>query len=418
MSGARRHRADPAVLASSPRESGALGLTRSLASSSPFVFGLLLFAGAVLIRLLVTFWLRDLHAGPPMDPSADEFGFNHFAETLARGQGYVDIGGAPSSFRAPGFPLLLAVVYRIFGVNYAIARVTLCMLGGLAAVAAWILGRRFLGERGGRLVGVLTAVFIGHVWFSTVFLSEALAALLLIVGLWLFIRFLDRGSLVWLALSGLVLGYCALTRPFGLLFLPFYGLILLLRRQTGVLAALAPLVVFGLAFIAVIVPWTVRNYEAHGHFVLIATNGGSTFYGSNNGVVSSRPRLFGYWVSTVGLPGRNEVEAEPTEYDHDQKEWKLGEAWVQAHPARAALMVPFKLARLGVGLPEFNGGHRYYLWLRIAGYAPYFLFMVLGFGVVLTSRNYWPRQWLVVLLPVQVNPVTAAIFSGLPAFPT
>jgi hypothetical protein len=47
-------------------------------------------------------------------------------------------------------------------------------------------------------------------------------------------------------------------------------------------------------FPGVMAPWTVRNYRVHGRFVLVATNGGSTFYGRNNDrVVTTRAQFSG-----------------------------------------------------------------------------------------------------------------------------
>src|SRR5262249_60480337 len=100
--------------------------------------------------------------------------------------------------------------------------------------------------------------------------------------------------------AGLLLGAAALTRPFALLAVPFFALVLLAHlRWRGLLAG----VVLGLTTAAVVVPWTYRNYHVHHRFVPVATNGGSTFYGGNNDRVVNERRLFGSWVSTTELPG-------------------------------------------------------------------------------------------------------------------
>src|SRR5205823_2498456 len=143
----------------------------------------------------------------------------------------------------------------------------------------------------------------------------------------------SRGAAV---LAGLFLGYATLTRSFGILFLPVFGLYLLGLPPTrrGLIGA----ALFAVGFLLVIAPWTIRNARVHHRFVLIATNGGSTCYGANNDVVAGSPREYGNWVSTTQLAGRDLIEAQPDEVSHDKMEWKLGVEWVKQHPDKFALL--------------------------------------------------------------------------------
>src|SRR5439155_504976 len=136
------------------------------------------------------------------------------------------------------------------------------------------------------------------------------------------------------------------------------------------------------AVLVVVLPWTVRNYVVHRQPVLVATNGGSTFYGGNNDRVStfSRPRLLGSWVSTTELPHRDRIEAAPNEVAHDKVEWQLGARWVRDNPGRALLLVPFKLARLVLGLPDIEGTGPLGYALRGLAYFPFLVLMLIGAG--------------------------------------
>src|SRR5262249_37347052 len=147
---------------------------------------------------------------------------------------------------------------------------------------------------------------------------------LLALGTWLVIRYVKGGSVGWLALAGLVLGYATLARPMGILLLgmlPLLFVVLDFRRGKWPLAACG---LFAAAFLAGVLPWTYRNYLVHDRFVLATTNGGSTFYGANNERVATELRDLGYWVATNHLPHRDLIDAQPDEVSHDKMEWKLG----------------------------------------------------------------------------------------------
>ena len=78
------------------------------------------------------------------------------------------------------------------------------------------------------------------------------------------------------AAAGLTAGLAMLVRPAMLVFLPLAALWLIAHRRPALAAVL---VVTSLAAIA---PWTVRNIRVYGTFVLIASEGGVTFWTGNH----------------------------------------------------------------------------------------------------------------------------------------
>jgi 4-amino-4-deoxy-L-arabinose transferase-like glycosyltransferase len=383
---------------------------------SPLSFVVVLFAVALGARLALVAALRDFRVGPVGISSADDVQFDAFARQLGGGHGYCYPGGTPTSFRAPGWPLLLAGLYWLVGVSYPAAYILLCVLGSLACVLTYLLAREVLPEGTARLAGWLSVVYLPHAYFSTILWSEALFVPLLALGVWLFLRYLRLPSLGLLALAGLVLGYAALTRPFALLLAPvFAGLLLLQWRRQG-RPLVVPGLVFTAAFAACLVPWTVRNQRVHGRPVLVATNGGSTFYGGNNDRVVGEWRLFGGWVATNYLPHRNLVEAQPDEVSHDKMEWRLGLDWLGGHWSLTPLLVVLKTARLVLWLPDFDGGTRVYLAARVLGYLPFLVLLAAGAWTCLGDHSCRGPAWLTLHGVLLATLVTAWVFWGSPRF--
>jgi 4-amino-4-deoxy-L-arabinose transferase-like glycosyltransferase len=217
---------------------------------------------------------------------------------------------------------VLALLYWFSYSNYLLAYLLLCLLGAATAVATYYLARELLPESLARVSGFLLAVYFGHIYFATIFLSEGLFALCVASGLWAFLIHLRTGSFVSLLWAGLLFGYAALTRPIAMLFCPF--LVFVLWRSVGRISKLFLLrtTLLCAAWAFVVLPWTVRNFAVFNKLVLITTNGGSTFYGANNDIVLHDRAFLGSWVSTTRLPGRTLIDAD--EVIHDQIKWRLG----------------------------------------------------------------------------------------------
>jgi Dolichyl-phosphate-mannose-protein mannosyltransferase len=376
-------------------------------------FLLIVVAGAFLLRLGVVLALHPLDQGPEGPDSDDDVEYNHLAWHLARGEGYINEHGQPTSFRAPGFPFFLAGLYTVAGPCYALAWLSFCALGALSCLLTYFLARELLDEDVARLAAVLAVVYPPHVHQAATFLSENLFVPLLALGLWLFMRHLKSRSLGVLALAGLSLGAATLARSFGLLLLP---LLLLVLAWAGLKQRRFPLaagLVLGVSFLAAIVPWTVRNYGVHGKPVLIATNGGSTFYGGNNGRVATEPRNFGHWISTTELPDRDKIDATPDELAHDQMEWHLGWQWLKENPGYWPRLVVFKVARLCFWLPDLEPAGKV---VRAVCYLPFLVLFLAGMGACLRRREYWTPAWLVVHGTMLATVLTALIFWGAPRF--
>jgi 4-amino-4-deoxy-L-arabinose transferase-like glycosyltransferase len=271
----------------------------------------------------------------------------------------------------------------------------LCALGAASCVLTYFVARELLPEPAARLAAVLAAGYVPHVYFATLLLSENLFVPCLALVAWLVLRHLRTGSHASSSAAGLCLGAAILTRPFALLLVPLVFMILVARMWNhrtlrGWSAAAALL----LCTAIVVVPWTLRNQRVHHRFVLVATNGGSTFYGGNNDKVAALSPAVGTWVSTRSLPGRDQVDAAPDEVTHDQLEWRLGVDWVREHLSRLPLLLTAKAVRHC--LPDVDSANRKYVLLNVLGFTPFLLLMLLGLTRCARDGSLQTVPWMLI----------------------
>lgn len=258
----------------------------------------------------------------------DEREYLALAQSVAAGRGFVydashETGTAQQFGRAPVYPLFLALVGAGAGEHDAApARVKVAQ-SIVGAIGVWLIGLlavRAGGPAAGVAAAVIAAIYPPLVWICAYVFSEALYSTLALAAALLLDAAIDRaesardGRTRALA-AGLTAGVAILVRPAMLFFLPLAALWLIAHRR-AVLAVI--LVVTSLAVVA---PWTVRNFRVYGTFVLIASEGGVTFWTGNHplargeGDLAANPDIKGAEIAfRAAHPGLTAEELEPLYY--------------------------------------------------------------------------------------------------------
>jgi 4-amino-4-deoxy-L-arabinose transferase-like glycosyltransferase len=164
-----------------------------------------------------------------------------------------------------------------------------------------------------------------------------------------------------------------------LFFLLLVGLWALARRRLVLLATLA------LASLVVIAPWTLRNYREYGRFVLVASEGGLTFWTGNHplspgeGDLAANPAIK---VESRRLraahPGLGEEQLEPLYYREAFRA-------IRANPVWWVTLLAKKLVYTFVPVgPSYTLHSPRY---RMASISPYLLVLPFGIAGIMTARR-------------------------------
>jgi len=228
----------------------------------------------------------------------DEREYLALAQSVAAGRGFVydashDTGTAQQFGRAPAYPMFLSVVgagSHEYDSAPARVKVAQSIVGALGVLLIGLLAARAAGPAAGVAAASIAAVYPPLVWICAYVLSEALYSTLALATALLLDTAIDRargprvsdeagphlaGSAFALA-AGVTAGSAILARPAMLFFLPVASLWLLYRRR----ARLAVILV--VTSLAVVAPWTARNVRMYGRLVLVASEGGVTFWTGNH----------------------------------------------------------------------------------------------------------------------------------------
>ena len=397
-----------------------------------------------------------LHRHDP--PGGDEPEYVALAAGLSQGGGYTSQQGfslayysprdfAPTAYRAPGFPAVLAASYVVFGQRVFPARVLLVILNALGAVLLFLLAREVCQDRrAAMLAGAAWAVWPASVYHigtaSSTLGPEGVAVPLLLLALLLLARSLRRGSLLLVAVGGLVLGVCTLTRS-NLLFAAAFSAAWLVYAWWGPRgwrrACLAACLLV-VACLAVVAPWIVRNYVRLG-VTTIATQTDVLFFGNNpwaRGAFSSEGgKLYDviapYKKATLaslsqgagggdGGPVAARIESEQFRFLEERHPGFLMRseaekfniykqealAYAAANPRRMAWLLYRKAVLFWLPLHEARAGYDYSFMYGFM--LPYF---AVGTALAVVRRR---PGLLLMLIPLLANFATAILVFGLPRY--
>lgn len=240
------------------------------------------FAVALVVRLAAVLVL-----GHYRNPTLWENGI--IARYLLDGCGFcMDFSrpGEPSSWQTPAYPFLLALAWRLFGqgatAHLTISIIQACALASMVFPVRW-LARRWCGDRAGAVAMWLTTAMPLYVWYATRLHQAGLVMASHPWLIWFWLRLHDRSGSARGLLTGAASGLAGLLQPILLFLSAAIGAVTLAaalvnRRRRDVMTLLLAAV----AAVAVLAPWTVRNYRVHGRFVPIRDSFGKEFWMGNN----------------------------------------------------------------------------------------------------------------------------------------
>jgi 4-amino-4-deoxy-L-arabinose transferase-like glycosyltransferase len=365
---------------------------------------------AVALVLRIGFAWDDEQHNPKQALSVIPFLFEsgNIAYSLARGHGFgspfrLDTG--PTAWMTPVYPLLIAGIFRVFGINtfhsYIAASFLNILFSTLTCVPIFFAGKRIAGLRVAAGAAWLWAVFPNAILIPYQSIWEAcLAALLAATILWATLAVENSRRLRdWCGL-GILWGVALMTNATLALLLPFLlGWLAYRARRRGqdwlggpALAACV-IVLFCL-------PWTVRNYVVFHSFVpLRSVLGLQLWLGNNEHAqdiwLGSHHPIYDS-VERAAYVGMGEIA-------YMQEKRKQAIQFMVSHPRREAHLILHRLIALWTGgtpYPVTDFLKNQSLWFRFV-----LLFNILAaigalVGIVVLVQRRSPY-----LLPTAVYPI-------------
>lgn len=373
---------------------------------------------ALVLVLLLGVGLRVDYAWEGRAPVYDAVGYATIAANLERGEGF-RLGAEatqPASNYSPGLPLFVSGIYKLSGdVHERLARLALALIGSLAVLFTYLIGRRLSGPLAGLVGAAAVAVYPALLEYQGMLMGEPLAATLL-SGAVLAMLWAADGRARWL-LPGALLGALVLVRPEYLaISIPVAVVIFALAGREGWGRGLAQAAILLAGVALVVAPWTVRNAIELERFVPVSTGGGQVLFAGSYMPSGGDPERVGAEVLErhPGLARQLSPDARLEqilaalaaqryrELESDAALARMGRErlWddVSERPVGYAGFVAAKLGRIW--------GHGARDVMRMPGWEV-FHWLLVALGALGLGLLAWQRRWEALLLGVLLLAVTA-----------
>jgi len=396
-------------------------------------------------------------------PAEDHFQFGWEAGRIARalvtGHGYSDpfanvyiAHTGPTAWLPPLYPLLLAAIFRVFGVFTSASAWVLFTIqsafSAATALATWEIAARILSRRVALWSAWIWALYPAAMqyavrWPWEMTITTALFTFMLALAL----RMRGMGSCQlqvagcqlpdeeaatqlatcnpqpatsWL-LFGLLWGLIALSNSTLLIFLPVCGLWILLpnlrvpfepgvpfvqsHRMSGVAQTLIGPALAALVLLACIAPWTLRNYRVFHTFIPLRGNFGAELYMGNG--PGSNGLLMEYY-HPFQAPEQLRLYASLGEVRYVAQRGAAAKAYIASDPAHFAVDVTRRIYFFWAGVPHPADE----AWYNEVGRTLNFSFISIAglLGLALALARRVPAAgliaWAFVLLPIPYYLVT------------
>jgi hypothetical protein len=344
----------------------------------------------------------------------DEREYLLLARNIATGQGFgyppVD---AERFGRAPIYPLFLAGIMTVTGAaspgrpanpadDVALLRSIKIAQALVGTAGVWLIGAlaaTAAGPAARRAALWIGAVYPPLVWICAYVFSEALYSMLALGSAILLGRAVDapsvkddrsgRSASAAVFGAGVLAGLSALTRPTALFFLALAAGWLLWRRHVRWVA------LFAIGAVLTVGPWTARNVHEYHRFVLIASEGGITFWTGNHplargeGDLAANPDIKRANVEfRKAHPRMSAEDLEPVYYAEAFR-------YIAAHPIAWLTLLVKKLFYVWIPTgPSYRLHSSRYYWASVLSYGALLPIALAGLVRIVCGQSRPRAMWL------------------------
>lgn len=315
--------------------------TQRASRSQRIIIASLIFLAAFGVRLLV--WQNKRTEALEVQARVTE-NYKHLARLLQQNglASFCDPSSTTSDpdllGHPPGYSILLAFIYRLAGGDDLAAQLVQMFCDSLGAVMIFLIALELLPFGVGAIAGFMAAFAPQFSWNSILLLPDTLAALPILIAIYLITRARARHRWSNILAAGALIGISCWFRANALMLAPFLGLLMPLIFPRGLRIKMALALIGGACL--TIAPLTIRNALVFGHFIPVSLGAGQTLL---EGIADyDESGSLGLSVTDVGLI-KQEAETHnrpdyaltlfgPDAIKRDRERIARGLSIVRAHP--------------------------------------------------------------------------------------
>lgn len=303
------------------------------------------------------------------------------------------------TYHAPGYPFLLAAIYKLTGYGYRHVYFFQSLAGMLNTLLIYLIAGNAFNKRTAKIAAGLSLLYWPLTLYSGILLSETFFIFSLLLGIYLFLLAMDTSRKVYFIFSSFFFAISALTRSINLLLIFIIPVVYLLMNRRRPIHALKHAVIFVTVFAMTLSPWIIRNYVMLKEFIPVDSLGGLNLYIGNhenaNGLFMDVAQDKAFNVPEKEMTGKSEFQRAVI---RDKQMKTAAVQYILGHPAafrdltlkRAGLFIAFDFRELDWVLTDYmekNAIFRFTIWKTVMYYSDILFFIIGLMGLFCLLKN-------------------------------
>jgi hypothetical protein len=257
-----------------------------------FVILFSIFILSFLIRLI----FMNINNGYSVIPTSDSLSYHQSALNILE-NGFMEANLHTRPILLPSF---LSFFYYLFSIEnkFYLGRVVMVIVSSMSVVVFYYICKKNINNyKYSLFLSFIFCIYPPSIYYSAFILTENIAVFLFLLITFLFTQIFSNNSkhYFYLIMIGVLFGLLTLTRS-AFLLLPFMLLFIVLIQGifSNKLIALKKILIIIIAYLIILTPWTLRNYEKHEAFMPTTSRLGYMLFLSNNDYNSEIIQKGGY----------------------------------------------------------------------------------------------------------------------------
>jgi 4-amino-4-deoxy-L-arabinose transferase-like glycosyltransferase len=363
----------------------------------PYLPAIGVFCLALAVRIIY-----NVTVGHGYVPMYDSATYQQVGLNLIYSHCFCQTPGIPTARYAPLWPVVIASIYRFLSPRNIYVRLALSFVGAGTCVIVYLFAKDLFGKRVALVGGILAAIYPNLFIYDGWLYSEALYTFLFF-GFCYTLYLVQRTSAWrWIIISGILAGLLSLTRANGI-FIPVILLIwaIIILRAKGISwqTAVKSFVAISLITIAIVAPWTIRNYTISHTFTPVATEDGLVLIGAYNQLVLQNGPFQYIWIRPSLVDPSLEAKYHQCpicEVQQDNASKAVAYAWIKTHVNEMPQLLAMHVVKMFTpSTPEGDlpmnqfptrlSSQAVMLMINIFSYP---VFILAAFGLIVTWRKW------------------------------
>src|SRR3989344_2556465 len=185
------------------------------------------------------------------------------------------------------YPLFISLFYRMLGTDpipVQFIQLFQIIISGFSIIFIYFITESLFKNRNiAFTAGILLSIYPHHIFLSLYLLSDNNYVTLLIISIYLIIKFINTQSYKIAILTGIIFGLTILQRPIITLFLLLAIIYIYINSEYRFRKiVLSRILIIFIFFIIIWIPWPIRNKIMYNEYFSLGTGGGTALYQGNS----------------------------------------------------------------------------------------------------------------------------------------